>query len=421
MQQLIKVLRRRGQYIIKTTGNSMLPLIRADDSLYIKGIKSARVNINDIIALFKNKKIIAHRVVYKRHNCFITKGDNSLKADGKIYPRQIIGQVFQLKRSGQIINLENFYLFQSTLYFREIIKIVRLMEKHKINYVFLKGLPLYLHVIEAHPNKIYADCDLLIDIDQLAIAEKLLNKAGFIKHETYYSPFHKYFKVRSEEAFFSKKIKQIRINLDIHYEANYWKNHLGTLNVLYSQSNIDKLTSSFLREKKFINLYGSSLPILSPANLVIFLLLHYFHHNFKGVFRLSFIDKVIRKEKKIDWKEMAIKIEEYKLNNYVYPGLLLLKKYFLTPVDGDIMSVLKPGRRESAFIQDKILKENIFNDEERIFAGIKRFKYIFILSTEQGLKKLMIFLYPKVIYSAFWILYRKLMINTKIAGKLKTD
>src|SRR3989344_5224599 len=419
MRSIIKIFKNSKSFRIKSQGLSMIPVLWPGDLIYFSIKKTENLKENDLILAFKNEKLFAHRVIYRTAGYLITKGDNNILCDGRIYPRQVIGTVTKLNRGNQHIDLENFYLIQSTAYFSEINKINACLNSGKVNFIFLKGLPIHLYYEKNYPRRIYADCDVLIDKDQSVLVDKILLSEGFIKHETHYSPIHKYLKNKKTEITYSKKSNRIRIVFDIHYEANFLMNQLGSLSLLYSQKNINKLTSLFLQEKRIIKISGGNFPVLSADNLVIYLLLHYFHHNFRGVFRLSFIDKVIRKDKKIDWKEMAEKIEEYKLNNFMYPGLLLLKKYFLTPVDGNIMSGLKPGRRESAFIQHKALKENIFNDEERISAGINRIKYIFILSSEPLIKKFLVFFQPAVLYSAFWVLIR-LLLKKKIKNYHKT-
>jgi len=122
MKKLFKNLVGKRDFCIKSHGKSMLPLLHPDDIVCSKKTTSKRISVDDIILINKNKKIISHRVIYKTNKYLITKGDNNPTSDCKIYPRQIIGKVFQvkrtsdvLKRSGQIFNQESLYLLRSTL------------------------------------------------------------------------------------------------------------------------------------------------------------------------------------------------------------------------------------------------------------------------------------------------------------------
>ncbi len=101
----------------------------------------------------KNTHLFTHRVIYKTVNYLVTKGDNSFESDGKILPRHIIAKVYKIKRNTQTFNPESLYLLQSTLYLQEINQIKKLFEREKIDFVFLKGLPLHLYYEKTHPRR----------------------------------------------------------------------------------------------------------------------------------------------------------------------------------------------------------------------------------------------------------------------------
>ncbi len=97
----------------KLSQTSMMPLILPGDKTVVK--KAAKYKVNDIVVFNKSGRLIAHRVIYipPSGKYFITKGDNKLKADGKIKKSQILGKVEVIKRNGQMIRLSHFYLSQS--------------------------------------------------------------------------------------------------------------------------------------------------------------------------------------------------------------------------------------------------------------------------------------------------------------------
>src|SRR3989338_6390297 len=113
---------KANQFILKAEGMSMLPILKPGDVLFLRRIKFRQAKINDLIMLMKGGKVITHRVIYKNTDHLITKGDNNQKSDGKVYPHQIIGKVYQVKRNGYYFNPEDINLLQSSHYYQEITK-----------------------------------------------------------------------------------------------------------------------------------------------------------------------------------------------------------------------------------------------------------------------------------------------------------
>lgn len=407
--------KKQGGIFIKATGVSMYPIIRENDLLYLKKIKFAQIQTNDILAIYKNKKQIAHRVIYIRRNYLVTRGDNNFLSDGKINNKQILGKVTHLKRNGQKILIDYYYLLQSSIYFKEIRIINRLLTVNKIDYLYLKGLPLYLKYFKTHPCRFYADCDFLIRKEDLTKITRLLIKEKYSLQESSYSTVHKLLKDKPTEYVFVKKVNNFIIRFDIHLEANFLLNQIGKLDILYPQQYIDQLSNQFLREKKIIEINKEKYVFLSDTNQILYLALHFFHHNYKGVFRLELIDKLIRLFKTFDWKMLQKRIKYYRLENYVYPVFILLKKYYKTTVNKEFLSTIKPDETADRFIKRYILKTNIFHEESNLRAGIRRFKYIFYLSPQKIYFKYLVFLYPSVIWSILWVGYR----NTVTVWKRK--
>jgi len=55
-----------------------------------------------------------------------------------------------------------------------------------------------------------------------------------------------------------------------------------------------------------------------------------------------------------------------------------------------------------------LYKINIFNDESRLKAGIKRFLYLFVFSPSPLWKKILIFFNPQVIFAILWVAWKKI-------------
>ncbi|MEK7597027.1 MAG: nucleotidyltransferase family protein [Patescibacteria group bacterium] len=394
-----KLILKKIKFITNTEGQSMFPFIQSNDGIYIRHIIFSKLKINDIVIFRQKGKFITHRIIYKKQNYIVTKGDNNLNSDGKIYPKQIIGKVYQIRRNGKIINLDTLYLLQSSLYFQEINKIKQAFEKEKIEFVFLKGLPLHLYFEKTHPRRIYADCDVLINKKDLQKAEKIVLKFGYKKTEA---------KNKQVENNYFKVMNGFSVIFDLHLEPAFLMTQFSGLEALYPQKLIDKLTEELLKNKKKVKINNEFFFILNTRYLILYLALHLFHHNFRGAFRYQFLDKIVRigldsrfrgNDRDSEWRMIAQKITEYRLENFVYPVFILLKKYYNTPLPRFFVLTMKQWNNETI---------NIFDDEPRIRAGINRFRFIFTLSPQPLWRKLFIFLNPNVVWSIFWIIWKKL-------------
>lgn len=403
MQKLPKI-----PNVIKTFGNSMFPLLLDGDILYLKKINFSKIKTNDIITAKDKDHYFTHRVIYKTSKYFLTKGDNSPYVDKKTRSTDFFRIVDRVKRQGKIFYPEQIYLIQSSLYFQEIVKIKHILENQNLEMVFLKGLPIHLYFEDAHPRRLYADCDILIKRKDFMKLKIILQKQGYKKIEDSLSKQHKNMKNKESEISFSKIMNGFNVTFDVHFEIVFMMTQLGELNSLYPQKMIDSLTKEFMEKKMTIKVRDEIFPILSIENLIIYLCLHLFHHNFLGSYRYELIDKIIRKNKSKDNLVTDV-IDRHKLNSFVYPCFMLLKKYYISPIPKKILKDIKPKEASVLdFIKDNLLNLNIFDQENRISSGVNRFKIIFYLSPIPIARRVFVFLNPEVIYSIFWVLSRKL-------------
>src|SRR3972149_814314 len=395
-----RILRRIG-FIGKTEGESMIPLIYPKDGVYIKPGTASKLKVNDIITFEQQNKLITHRIIYKKSGYVITKGDNNPQSDGRIYPNAVIGKVYKIKRNGQVFSPESLYLIQSTLYFQEVIKIKRAFEKAKIDFVFLKGLPLYLYFEKSRPRRLYADCDVLIDKKDFHKAERILYAFRYIRETK---------KTKEIENNYIKTINGLIVIFDIHLEAAFLMTQFSNLGALYQQKLIDKLTIELLKTKRKVRIQGANFYFLSKNFQVVYLFLHFFHHNFRGASRLDFLDKIVRKSRLStkNWQDIAFIINDYQLANFVYPAFMLLRKYYQTSIPKFFLASIKPGFTNLINLID-FKNLSVFDDESRIRAGVNRFKLIFMLSPQPFWKRLMIFFNPQVVYFGSKVLRSKII------------
>ena len=248
--------------------------------------------------------------------------------------------------------------FQSAVYFPEILKVKEFFEAGKIDFLFLKGLPLHLYFEKSPPRRIVADCDVLIAKKDGVKAGKIFNRLGYELAETAYSKFHQQLKDKLTEVTYFKVVNNCLVAFDVHFEAVFLMNQLGKLDALYPQRLVDEMTQQFLKQKQKVKIKGGRFPILSPSNLIIYLGLHFFHHNFSGRHRLEFWNKIIVYYQKQlasgPGQEVIDKIKRYQLQNFIYPGFRLVNKHFDTPLSSKFMKLIAPGAGAKKYA-DKIV------------------------------------------------------------------
>lgn len=400
---------------IKSFGNSMYPLLMNNDIVYFRKIKWEEITVNDIVIIRQKSIIITHRVIYKTNKFLITKGDNNLKADNKVYKKDIIGKLEKVKRGNTEFHPELFYTLQSTIYLNELKTVTRLLQKGKFEFLYLKGLPLHLFYEKQIPRRLYADCDLLIKLADIQRIKKIFLKLGY---QISKNDLNDKKKDNFGELNFYKKVQNVIVVFDVHIEPVFMMTQINLTNELYSKQLMQYMLEEFLQNIKKIQVQNVSYPILKPSYLIIYLCLHFFHHNFKGAFRLSFIHQIIIREvhnKKI-WEEILDISMRYKLNNFIYPAFLLLTRYFKTQIPNSLIERIKPRN----YIQQKIgemhLSNTFLNDESRLFGGMNRLFLLTILSPNPVYKKIFIILNTEV-WQLFFVIMKKILIFFKQSKK----
>ena len=384
----------------------MYPLLYDEDIIALKWTAFNKIEINDIVTFKKNNKYITHRVIYRKKSFLITRGDNNISADGKIKAQQLIGRVTEIIRNGQSISIEDIYLMQSTLYYQEIVKIKKYFEKENISFVILKGLPLYYYLEKEHPKRYYGDCDILIKRNQLKQVEKVFIKYGYKRereniHQNI--PLSSIQKKNSEISYF-KIFRNFPIVFDIHLEPSFLSYHRGKFNKLYPQKDVERLTNDFLENKMYVTVQAEKFPILSRENLILYLALHFFHHNFKEMYRLQLLEKAFSfSTNRLDSREVVTKlikkIKEYRVSNFVYPSFLLLNYFYENKNVKDLLKSITPDKRKLQYIRKQVPYGNAFEgDNEKVFRMIL-FKNIYFLSPNKVYKKILIFLQPDIFAS----------------------
>ena len=77
----------------QAVGRSMLPTIQDGEIVHVKPVATDMLRIGDIVLLRAGEQFKAHRIIRKRGQCFITRGDAGIESDGEIRRDQILGRV----------------------------------------------------------------------------------------------------------------------------------------------------------------------------------------------------------------------------------------------------------------------------------------------------------------------------------------
>lgn len=384
----------------------MLPLLREGDVVFLKKIVNGVIRVDDIVCFRRGSRLVTHRVIYKKKNYVITKGDNNIHADGKIAVTRILGKVDLIKRDNQKISTDALYLFQSSIYFDEIKKILCVFKEKKINYVILKGLPLHLFLEKKHPRRIYADCDILVAKKDRLRATRLMRNEGYHQMDFSLSKGHKKLKNKVVEVSYGKEVGGFMVTFDIHYEAAFLMTQLGSLDYLYPQKLIDGFTTHLLDNKRVVMIENEEFPLLSLEDQIIYLFLHLFHHNLKSAYRYNILNTIL--QTRYDKDELLRTIKNYKLMNFIYSALALLQKYYPHSEYKELMGKLEVTRSVERYVKRKIIPIKIFDDDERIGGGVKRFLLIFFLSPRPYILRVLTVFNKQVIHSLYWVVMKRI-------------
>lgn len=407
---------KQKYFQIKAQGDSMFPLLQNGDTVEYIEIPFRSIVLNDIILIYSNGILVTHRVVYKTKTTCITRGDNNPIADPIIQKGRILAKVVRFKRKGIWHGLQDVYFIQSALYLNEIQKLETILRTHNIPHVFLKGVLVSLRYEGAIPKRIYADCDILVSRNDSKRIDKIFKILGYELQERsflrsarcfdYAPAFVKTTAGKQDdsrpEMSYVKRVNGISVVFDVHFEPVFLMTQLGGMNFLYPKRLLTQLGDHIIKGGEIKKIKGFYYSLCTVSDQILYLALHIFHHNFTDSIRYQLLDAVIRKGFN-DWKELAQTIKEYKLEGYVYGVFVLLKRYFKTPIPSSFFSAICPPSYKLQVLSYKVQHIDIFSQDSRTKAGVKRFILIFLLSPEPLWKKIVLFIHPEVIYTIFKI------------------
>lgn len=385
-------------FSIRATGDSMYPILQDGDIIEYAQTPLSAININDIVLLLVNEKLITHRVIYKTKKTCVTRGDNNPTADHPIQRERALAKVVRFKRKGIWHGLQDIYFTQSFLYLNEIQKFAAILQLKKISHVFLKGVLISLRYEGAIPKRIYADCDILIDRKDRRETEKILNKLGYMLQTRILLSINKKNSEQLPEASYMKIIGGVPVIFDVHFEPVFLMTQLGGMNLLYPPKLLKQLGNDILYRRIKAHIKGNTYSLCSVPDQIVYLALHIFHHNYTDSVRYQLLDSVIRKgaTRKV-WYDVEKTIITYHLQGYLYLVFILLDKYFKTPIPQSVISTIQPSLFKKSASTYLVKKKDIFSQDDRTKAGIERFILVFLLSPEPFWRKIFLIGHPTTI------------------------
>lgn len=101
------VVSRGSLFTLQAKGFSMSPFIKDGDMVTLSPLNRAFPRMGDVVAYIHPaiKRVFIHRVVRKKGDSYIMKGDNSLEGDGPVLAAKILGLVTRVDRDGKRITL----------------------------------------------------------------------------------------------------------------------------------------------------------------------------------------------------------------------------------------------------------------------------------------------------------------------------
>jgi hypothetical protein len=97
------VLARGAPFTFRAAGGSLFPFIRDGDLITVSGLQGRPAQLGEVVAcaVLPGGKLVVHRVVGRRAQGCLIRGDAALRADGWVDRERILGRVTRIIRGGK--------------------------------------------------------------------------------------------------------------------------------------------------------------------------------------------------------------------------------------------------------------------------------------------------------------------------------
>jgi signal peptidase len=105
------VARRFGEVRLRVTGTSMLPSVWPGDILTVRRRSVAELLPGQIVLCYRDQEFVAHRLVGKRGDWIVTRGDSLACEDRRFRGEEVLGEVVSVVRDGrELTPYQNWWL-----------------------------------------------------------------------------------------------------------------------------------------------------------------------------------------------------------------------------------------------------------------------------------------------------------------------
>lgn len=287
-------------------------------------------------------------------------------------------------------------LVKNLILFNEASKILKKFSQNNLKVIVLKGFALSKKIKLDPLKREQTDIDFLIKKKDFKKIRTILEKQGYkldfeplkgIKGVRFYYDKRccnlKYNLQKWDEISFSKKIKNLKIIIEIHLVAFLspeWIFKLGKQRIsILPLSKRKKITNDFFkRALRFPrDKPTKSQPpywTLSNNDTLIYLCLHaFFHHSCRGPRLLKEIAKFTKADR-VDWQTVKKRAKIYKIEKFIYYPLKLSYKMFGAKIPKKILSELKPKSFFAKFVPLFINQKSVYhprNHYDQVIKGKK--------------------------------------------------
>jgi hypothetical protein len=106
----IEALREGHSLWFRVASNSMLPLMRVEDEVYIESATARDISPGEIAAFVTSRGLVIHRIVYRQQTDETSRllqiADHELRP-GWVNEQAIVGKVVRIKHEGKLVNLQH--------------------------------------------------------------------------------------------------------------------------------------------------------------------------------------------------------------------------------------------------------------------------------------------------------------------------
>ena len=95
------VIRQFGEGQLRVTGTSMLPSVWPGDVITVRRRTAPELLPGQIVLCYRNQAFTAHRLIGKRNDCLITRGDSLSYDDPPFREAEVLGEVVSILRDGR--------------------------------------------------------------------------------------------------------------------------------------------------------------------------------------------------------------------------------------------------------------------------------------------------------------------------------